>query len=621
MTSEHKTLWFDRAWFQYLAAGAIYAALILFFLPQATAFLTRNLVPMEGSYAAYRIWWFGQVMAGKAESIWFMPDLLYPFGMKLVHMSNGLLKELLAAALGGGVKPWFANNLIVLTTPLTVGLAGFAAGRRLFDGRFAPALVLGWFAAWTGGYAELHDVPWLSAMEGNVFFLFALLRMRQEESARRGWAWAGLAGLTAALSVWLSIQNLAHLGVISLVFVCDRTIARTWRPLGWLGTAAVIAALLTGPLLAETWKGFEGDLVGGGGNLVQHAPYGSATLSEMILPPAFNPYAGNWSRGLAKSWKENQPISTPDPENPPAELRFRYASYIGWVAILLSILGLLTKRPETRFLFALAITAHLLSMGPLLSWTDPRPGHAFLPGPFMALMKLPIFGAMREIRRFALTGQLATAFLAGYGILYASQLLRQRWERVLLVWLALLAQCVEITPQDWPERFSFPTEIPYLQHIAEESGRFAVLDIPYIRGQHWSMYYGAQHQKGVPWGWDSRIPVEQLRTIEWGTYFPGVSLVEMKWIRNWSVLHFAPSLLRLNVRYIVVHEALLTHDQSLRRAILDALETPEVWFPQDSVEQPVLVYADEWVRVYRITPKRGGPGKELGTGASAASAR
>ncbi|MCB2156672.1 hypothetical protein KQI84_17485 [bacterium] len=600
-----KLRWYDRAWFQYPAVAVIYSVLVLFFLPQATGFLAHNLVPMEGSYAAYRIWWFGEVLAGRADSIWFFPRLLYPFGMPLAHMSNGLLKEMLAALLGGGAKPWFANNLIVLSTPVTVGLFGFFVGRRLFDKRFAPAVVLGWMAGWSGGYAELHAVPWLSAMEGNVLFLFAILRLRGEEDRRRAWGWTLFAGLAAGFSTWLSVQNLAHVGTISFVFLCDRAIARKWRPIGQVFAAAAIAALLTGPLLAENYNAFKGDLISGQGNLVEHAPYGSATLSEMILPPTFNPYVGNLTKELAKEYRESQPAYEPNDEEPPPELRFRYASYIGWVALILSLLGLCTKRPETRFLLALAITAHLLAMGPLMSWTDPRPDHAFIPGPFMAFMKLPIFGAMREIRRFAITGQLATSFLSGYGILFACRLLKRRWERALLAMLAIMAHCIEITPRNWPERFMYPAEIPALQQIAKQPGLFGVMDIPYIRGQHWSMYYGTQHQKGVLWGWDSRMSMQNLKLIEVATYFPGVSLVKMKWVHDWSPLHIGPSLRRLNVRYIVVHEALLRHDPRLRREVLRALETPEVWMYQKSIDAPVLIYMDDMVRIYRIDPKGG----------------
>ena len=159
------------------------------------------------------------------------------------------------------------------------------------------------------------------------------------------------------------------------------------------------------------------------------------------------------------------------------------AAYIGVVAGLLALVAVWKVR-AARWWLALALTAWVLALGPLLKLFD-QPVTFSIDGysssvtlPFALIANLPLINLARTPGRFAFALALAVAALAGYGAAFLMRKIRANG----LKWAAALALMGLIGFEYqtfWPLPLS-PTAIP--QAIAELAGREdvrAVLDIPW----------------------------------------------------------------------------------------------------------------------------------------------
>lgn len=322
----------NRWWVQYTAAFFIYCLLsFIGQLPGALHLFDQWAAWFEGSANCYRVWWFSEVIyGGRPGSIWFLGDLLYPRGIPTMMQSNGMGKELLVALFGGGKAPWLSGNLIMATTPITVSFAGFAVARRLVRGAFLPALVAGWFIGWNGTFVGLHITPWLASTEALVVFLFCVMMMRQ----RGGTKWAIFAGIAAGLAVWLQMQQLVYVVLISLIYCIDRLVRGDWKKTLLMGIPTGIALILAAPLLYYTWASFGGDMEAMSGDTPEFAFFlWRNHLTQFFLPPETSIPLG-WTKGVM------QGLGTAHAPHP--------APYLGWVVLILAFIWLAVKTAGDR---------------------------------------------------------------------------------------------------------------------------------------------------------------------------------------------------------------------------------------------------------------------------------
>ncbi|MBI5153762.1 hypothetical protein HZA57_00860 [Candidatus Poribacteria bacterium] len=572
----------------YAAAALVYAALVLACLPEAVYFLTANLVPVEGAVSIYHIYWFSEVIYGDGDSIWFMPNLFYPHGMYLMEQSAGILKQWLAALLGGGAKPWLANNIIHVTTPVTVALTGFFVARRRLRAPFWIALAVGWFVAWTYPVIRMAQTPWLVSSEGALLFLYGLLRIRDEKSEPallRAAFWTGLAG---AVSLWVSPQSIIHLFVFGVAALGDRLLARAWRQSGIVVLAGGVALLASLPIHYETWITFGGSMERLGGGWEESAPVYSATLTEILVPPAESRLLG-W---LTRCFTDRG-----------ANLRTWSESYVCVLIWPLAILGLLSRKRGTGFLAASAVLAWLLALGPVMAVNELTAETKGMPGLFQLVGHIPGPGSMRVMRRYCLTADLALGLLAGYGLMHLYERYKNQFLRDALPLFLILLVSWDMRHPPWPQRLEGDPEPAFLQLIAEEPGMFAVLDLPYSTASETYCFHGAIHKKGVLWGWGSRMDMRKRRRMEMALYFPGLDVTPPPNPDDYG--RFARGLLEYNVRYILVHEQYLVYAPGgMRREVISTLENPAIWARQPYIEPPLLVNADDTVRAYLIRPRR-----------------
>ncbi|CAN5462521.1 hypothetical protein BH09SUM1_BH09SUM1_33450 [soil metagenome] len=588
---------------QFAVAFLAYVGLVfLGYFPDSLHFFDRWVAWFEDPSNCYRVWWFSEVIYHGRGSIWFMPDLLWPNGLKTMQTSNGLGKELFFALIGGGKYPWLAGNIISLSTPITVGLAAFYVIRRELHGAFLPALLGGWFAGWNGAYMQNSVSPWMASSEGLILFLGILLQMRRGSGLRL----AILAGLAAGLSLWLQMQMMAFLTGLAMVFIVDRLRLRDYRAIGWLVLAGFIAAVIASPLIYQTLKAYDWKFEGMAGSTADSDYFiYRARLSTLFLPQDPSDY---WLRptinllGGVTTMLNNAGLN----------LHTDRSGYLGWVVMILAFIGWRTKQVHVNFIAACFLFFTLLSFGPVISLgaapenADLLFGPTWIPGPFLFLERYPPFNAVRTPVRFLNVSQICLAFLAAHGALH---LLRRRWfgNRVQLRPIAILiAIMLHMSDIRWPMVLFESQYTPFYEVLARDPDEYTVLDIPYTRGMHQYMHYAAYHNKHVPWGFGSRVPDASISPIERDLAFPMIPTAPVeKWPRDFA--RFAWNLRRYNVRYLVLHEQQLTFRNEpqmlrLRAILIKVIEDPRTWARQRAVNPPKLFYTDHVVRVYRVDP-------------------
>lgn len=604
-----------------LAAAQVAVAVCLYvlfvtigFFPDSLRLFQRWPAWFEDPSNCYRIWWFSQIIYGGQEgTIWFMPDILWPYGIRTVQASNGLLKELIAALLGGGLAPWLAGNIIVLSTPVTVGLCAFLALRRLLHGAFLPSLAGGWMTAWAGYFTGGHVYPWVASTEGLIIFLLGLLLLRRKATWRR----AALTGVAAGAAVWLNAQMLVYIAGIGLVFLVDRAIKRDGRGIGMFFAAGGIGFLLALPLLLQIWFGYGGDLQAMAGKTAAEDYYiFSNRLLTPFTPPEFHPhYRPDVQRevllpnmfGLLTMWV-NEKLMLP--------LHTDRSSYLGWITLALALIGWRSKRNGTGFLAVCALFFLLLSYGPIITlhgMDSNEPAQTsrgplwFILGPFAFLRDLPIFSSMRTPMRLILVTQVCLGLLAGFGILRILTipfLRARRWLRSGAVAIIIGLHFFDMNTGT----VLFPPQYTtFWEKMAADEEDYTVLDIPYARGAHQYMHYAAYHQKRIPWGFGSRVPSEKLGQLERDLYW---AMVASGLPHTWPHDHdrFAQHLLLYNVRYLVLHEMHLNYNyqaMQMRGLLIDWIESPRTWSWQPFIETPRLVHRDEVARIYEVVPREG----------------
>ncbi len=566
------------------------------FLPGSLGLFRDWFLWIEDSSVCYRVWWFSRILGGGEGSIWFLPDVLYPVGLSTQLQSNGLGKELLFAALGLGRAPWLAGNLLAISTPVTVAVTGFLVTRRLFRGAFLPALVAGWYLGWTGTFLGHAVSPWMASWEGLVVFVWSLLMMRR----RGGMGWALAAGVAAAFAIWLQIQQLVTILVLSFLYLLDRRMHGDWARMPLIGVSGLVALVLVFPLLLETWVAFEGVGAKASGLDASSAVFLWRNRPlQLVLPPPGSLPLGSVSPLAKELGLDFHPHPAP---------------FLGWGVLVMAFVGWRTRHRGTGFLAAVAVIGAFLSFGPVISFGDPPRapesvfGPSWIPGPYLLIQHIPILDSMRVPGRYVAITQIALALLAGYGVLRTlrrPECRRHPSIRYAFVGFLFLAHMLEFNL--WPVRFMPSQHSAFYDRVAAESGEFAVLDMPYTRGMTNYMHYGAYHHKKVIWGFGSRAPGALFHPAERDFEFPGILQLEPK---NFDpdYARFAESLVRYHVKYIILHDLHLNYNeeaQKSRAALLEVLENPQEWADQTWIHPPALVYQDDILRVYRVAPRSG----------------
>jgi hypothetical protein len=390
-------------------------------LPLISVFTTRFAGhPFGDTYELARhMWWIKHALQ-TGQPIFQQPLLAYPDGLDGSLLWSYPLQSFPAWLFAFFMPLPAAFNLSVL---LRLALNGWSAYFLAYHiTRSRPAALLagviflaypsfqGHLAAGHTGLLALYPVP---------LYVYALFRLRETGERR----WIALSVLFFVMSLWGSTQLLVFtLFPITLIFGLSLLFQRDWSTLWKTGLAVVIGALIAlifaVPLLLSTLN--EPDYVKPDTGAVDY----SIDLFGVIAPSFYHPLF----RGNALSVR----VIGVDP--------FEGASYIGVIAAVLALVGVLARR-EARWWLSLGLMAWIFSLGPLLKMFYAAvpaeiDGYAtYITLPWTALYRLPLINITRTPGRFDFTVALAVAMLAAFGMAY---LWRRRWLRTIFPLILLL---------------------------------------------------------------------------------------------------------------------------------------------------------------------------------------
>jgi hypothetical protein len=470
----------------------------------------------------WNLWWIRHAVLDLHTSPYFSNLIFYPDGANLYFHTLALTAGLTGIPLQAlGLNLLETYNLIMMSTFVLAGYSAFLLCHYLT--RNVWASFVGGFVFSFSPYHFAHLIGHmnLASLQWIPFYVLLLLRAIDEPGTGHGRRWAGLV-LAAGAGVLLAVNTYTDwLYGIFLALFTGLLIA--WRVLvpgerralarsgvGWLeGGLRVTVALLVYvslvspvllPTLREAQKGY-----------AQQPPEEtlvySADLVQAFVPSAFHPL---WGKLVTEQAHIN---------NPSEQVLF-----LGFATLGLAALAVWRLRRERQVLFwaFAALSAWALSLGPVLQVLGRSRFTAFgvtIPLPYLLLYKLPLLNIMRTPARLTVLTMLALAVLVAFGLDYLSRSgltrsedagrvrrsiasLRNR-SGVLLLGLPLLIAFEYLT-------VPFPTVppgwgVPIYARIAQEPGRFALLELP-LRPFGDYMAYQTVHGKPIVGGYLSRQP-------------------------------------------------------------------------------------------------------------------
>jgi hypothetical protein len=521
---------------RHLGVLAAYAALtVLFTWPLAAQF--GRAVPGGGDawQHIWNLWWMRTALVDLHTDPFYTTYLYYPQGVSLLFHTLVPLESALTVPfqlLGVDLVPLY-NGVLALSFVL----AGYGTWLLVRDltGNDGAAFVAGFAFAFCPyhlghllGHMNLASLQWIP------LYLWALLRAAGPPGApfdphvrradgRLDWrpfGWAALAGLFLAANAFTEWTYVAFLGIFTAVYLLWRLLVdgrragwRTW-PAGVvpLLALALVFGVLAGPLLVRTAQAQVGQ------DWMKLPPREtlvySSDLVDSFLPSALHPFLGGPARALEQRF--------------PARNTAERAVYLGYTPILLALLALwLIRRRGVLFWALTAAFTWSLSLGPILhvlGRANFTPYGATVPLPYLVLSTLvPGFSVMRVPSRFVVLTSLALAVLVGYALAALSARLRPApppddaapparrvafpalSARTLAIY-GVVAVLIALEFMTIPYPMAPPGyHIPFYEQVAQEPGRFAILELP-LRPMSDYMAYQTVHGKPIVYGYLSRQP-------------------------------------------------------------------------------------------------------------------
>lgn len=544
----------------------------------------------------WNIWWVKFSLLNLHTHPYTTPMLFYPGGANLYFHALDPLDGYISLPFQLLFGLVAAYNLIFILQLTLAGWGAYLLAAYLTGNRRA-ALAAGLVYACSPLVSRLLNLGQmeLTAIEWLPLYILCLLKILNRDE--RVWLWRGLGVLLLLLlsfSTWYyTLYGLIFSGFYLLYKLGQER--RDWRKKWWPTIAAwggllAVYALLISPVLLPTLRE-----AGSGGTRqpIFTVIYNSATIQ------------GLFTTGPSALWGIFGSGSSFNPE-------FR-GNFLGYVALLLTGLGLVSCFRKTWFWLAVAGIFLLLALGPILhfsfnpDWEPKTAEQGIMKLPGWWLYYLPLGNIARVPLRYTLVTSLAMTVIIAYGLDWLSKKLQVRWSWAGIAVPALAGLLIFL--EFWPlSRPLVEASIPgyYTQLAANNSqwNDFGLLETP-DQGNasviSRAMFYQTAHQHPIVGGYLSRKPEYSFRN------FPGIKeLLNLKNdllqrdILDRALLKNATGVLSYyKIRYVVVHPQLL-RDEDARFEANAVLKTV---FGETANSQPE--YKDATTEFWRV-PELGG---------------
>jgi hypothetical protein len=266
-----------------------------------------------------------------------------------------------------------------------------------------------------------------------------------------------------------------------------------------------------------------------------------------------------------------------------------YTPFLGFLTLLLSLVGIFRRWRHTWIWFLLALLYIILALGPELAIN----GHTYpaIPMPYRLVEDFFLLRLIRRPDRFNIFLSLPLAMLAGWGV----QAILQRISNRNVRWLVISASALLIllAYNAVPFATTAPETPQWLAQLGRKEEVFGILDIPINDRSYdkWYMQYQTDHGLPIATGHVSRLPREStafldsvpfLMNLKQNDQIPDPSLSDVG--RQLNLLTDA------GIKYLIVHKKFA--NEGLQAIWRDWL-----------VISPI--YEDDELLVYNTSPKAG----------------
>lgn len=486
-------------------------------------------------------WWIKHAIA-QGDSPFYTDLLFYPQGVSLAFHNiawvNIAVWLPLQAILGGNT----AYSLTFLIFCTLNGFAMYLLARELVDSlpaAFVGGLVYGFWPYTMSqfGHPNMKVTCWVPLA---LLYLGRVLDEQRVIDSLLAGLFLALTGLTR----WQFLVMAAVLFVLYLLWEFLREKAH-WnrRTLGLLVLTGLVATALMVPLAVPVASAFllRGDTTD---VLFTEEISGQTDLLAYVLPTPYHPL---WSPGVERLHQNliHNRVFVP---------------FLGYATLLISLYGAIRRWRQARFWLLVVGVYVALALGPQLRVNGQLyPG---VPMPYRVIGDLFIVRAVRVPNRFNLFLGLPVAVLVSLGV---AAFARQRsWSRSALL-TAVLAALILREYSLVPYHTERPVTPDWYSELAQEQGRFAVLDLPIALPTYNKryMFYQITHRKPLVEGKVARPPREAFAFVESSAFLRQLHDDNLMDPSLMNVSSQLSTLADANVRYVVIHKDFASSGQLL----------------------------------------------------------
>lgn len=434
--------------------------------------------PGDNFHYLWQLWYPAHAVFDLHAWPLFDPDVYAPYGFDLIKnqdLSPGtVLLFMPVTRLFGEVVTY---NLLVLSSFMLTAFGTYLLAKQLWDssaGAILAGIVIGFCSyrfTHATGHLTIVSTQWIP------FFFLYLERTVQRPKFRN----ASLLGLFYALCALVTWYYAIAVAIAAVMYLSVRVAWRAeWRRLGSLFRsmiiAAVVALVLVGPFVVPyALATSKGDMAA---RPLEESQAFSASVADFFIPSVQHSLWGGWVKGHWRSGPNGQWLS-------------EWEIYLGIVAVVLAIIGVLTRRSRVvTALTVMAVGSFLLALGPTLYLTHPAtvPGAAHhiplssIPLPVSFFGNIPPFSFLRAWARMGFFVELAVGLLAAGALALLLRRINERfgpgsWKLQWALSTVVLALII-LDTSAVPLGMAAVVPRPVDKWLAEQPGKFTVMEYP-----------------------------------------------------------------------------------------------------------------------------------------------
>lgn len=512
-------------------------------------------------------WWTRKALTENLD-FFYTDYLFYPQGVSTVFHSFSHVNTMLSLLLTPALGHFAAYNVCILLAFVLSGFSMYLLVKHLTD-CVPAALVAGLVFAFHPYHVFESAHPVIVTTQWMPLFALSLVQMVERSEKVQVWqpALTGLWFILTALSSW---HLMLMLGGWSALYLAYRaaSVRKDWAPgaLRSLFLTTVIVGLVLSPFLwlmvKETvGSGFarmSADIDDGIGN----------DLLGFLIPNRRNPVLHPLASTIVRIDDQTR-------------FTGKRSAYLGYIPMTLTAIGFIASR-ETRFWVLSGLAALVLSLGAQITCNGIPLHDFYLPWAF------PIVTVLRHPFRLSVLTFFSFSIAVGFGFRRLHTMLASRNTGLAHLGFLSLSSLILLEYLVVPFPTMKPSYSPFLHHLSEEEGDFAVADFPMGRQQgKYYMFYQTIHGKRLAGGHVSRKPDSADAFIDTNPLFeklddnvaPGPEVNIEEAFENLATLGF---------RYLIIHKRFLSPKEAT---------SWKSWF------SVVPSYEDKWLMVYKMPTK------------------